>query len=462
MMKELTVPIKGMHCHSCELTLEDALRQLPDVNNASVSLRARTAILKVKRTPPADTIRKVVQGAGYDIGYDQKPWLSHNRADYENVVYGIAVIVGIAVIFTALHVSNWTLFNSAGKAQGFTALLVGLTAGVSTCMALVGGLVLGISARHAEQRPESTAKDRFRPHLLFNLGRFISFVILGGVIGTLGMFISLKGPLLGLLTIGVGIVMLVLGVQLTDIFPRLSSSGFTLPKSLAERLGIMRRSSQAYSDHNALVLGALSFFLPCGFTQAMQLLAISTGSFTKGALIMGAFALGTTPGLLAVGGLTSSVTGAFAKRFFKVAGVVVLVMALYNINNGYTLTGWARPFSHPEQTAQKTLILPGEPRAFSPKVSNATNNELKTTFHFQSDIIPNTFTVKAGSTYTLLVDAKEDGSGCMSTIMIPGLVDTPQFIKGGATNRLTFTVNNPGTYKITCAMGIQRGSINVI
>ncbi|NCP77121.1 sulfite exporter TauE/SafE family protein [bacterium] len=45
----------------------------------------------------------------------------------------------------------------------------------------------------------------------------------------------------------------------------------------------------------ALGSGALTFFLPCGFTLAMQAYAITTGSFITGALTMMAFALGTAP-----------------------------------------------------------------------------------------------------------------------------------------------------------------------
>lgn len=69
----------------------------------------------------------------------------------------------------------------------------------------------------------------------------------------------------------------------------------------------------------------------------MQAYAITTGSFTIGALTMMAFALGTAPGLLGVGGLTSYLSGTFAKRFFKFTGVLVLLLALFNISNGLTL-----------------------------------------------------------------------------------------------------------------------------
>src|SRR4030042_4799956 len=64
------------------------------------------------------------------------------------------------------------------------------------------------------------------------------------------------------------------------------------------------------------------------------------GSFLSGAIIMAVFAIGTTPGLLSIGGITSAVKGSFAKKFFKFAGILVILFAILNIFSGYNLTGW--------------------------------------------------------------------------------------------------------------------------
>ena len=469
-MKELVIPIKGMHCRACEITITDKLEELPDVKNAVVSLKSKSATIHADHLPPNSAIKKVLQKAGYDIGYDQKPFISKNFEDYMNILYGVAVVVCFAVLLKVLHVDSLTSFGANGKTGGTMALVVGLTAGFSTCMALVGGLVLGLSARYAEKHPDATSVERFRPHLLFNVSRIVAFSILGGVIGALGSFLSLKGYALGILTILVGVVMLVLGLQLTEIFPRLSGVSITLPSGLAKVLGLQHRREKEYSHKNAAVLGGLSFFLPCGFTQAMQLYAISTGHFTTGAIVMGMFALGTTPGLLTVGGLTSIVKGSFAKRFFKVVGVAVVAMALYNMGNGYNLTGWPKPFDKPtsvtlsKPTAAPLAALYKKENQKPVNTDNAASKDhtLRTIFYVKKDIFPNKFTVKANEEYTLEVDAKEDGAGCMSTIMIPGLVNQPQYIKGGETNKLTFTATRTGNYTITCAMGVPRGTISVI
>jgi sulfite exporter TauE/SafE/copper chaperone CopZ len=474
-MKEMVVPIKGMHCRACEITLEDQISKLPGVQKATISLKSKTATIQANSLPSEAMIKNTIQSFGYDIGYDKKPLISRNPKDYENILFGIALIIAIAAALSIFDISTSNMLGTANNSGGLLALVIGITAGLSTCMALVGGLVLGLSARHAEQYPTATRMQKFRPHIFFNTSRVVSFTLLGAVIGSAGSFLSLTGPLLGTLTIVVGIVMLLLGLQLTGIFPRLSNGGFVLPPSIAKLLGIKQRREKEYSHKNAVVLGALSFFLPCGFTQAMQLYAISTGSALQGAIIMGLFAVGTAPGLLGIGGLTSIIKGNSAKRFFKVIGVGVVAMAILNITNGYNLTGWQKPFAKSAQpTAQNSIEK--EPPQYSPspltkdadqspqKVAGAIPEDhiLRADFWIKSDMSPSTFTVKVNEAYELRLNAKEDGIGCMSTVMIPGLNNSPQYIKGGKTNVLTFKAKRPGTYQITCAMGVPRGTITVI
>lgn len=110
------------------------------------------------------------------------------------------------------------------------ALLVGLTAGISSCMAMVGGLILAFSAEWNESHAKASKWHRFEPHLYFHLGRIVGFGILGGLLGVFGAFVSLSPFAIGALTILMGLVMLSLGVKLADLSPRLSRLSITLPK----------------------------------------------------------------------------------------------------------------------------------------------------------------------------------------------------------------------------------------
>lgn len=443
-----SIPIKGMHCKSCTVMVGDELSKIPGVKHASVSLKTNTATIRYTDEPSDSQISRVVNAAGYTVGFDKKTLFSRDESTYFTLFTSLICIFIIILVFQRLGFSGINI-NGLGSNKGVMALAVGLTAGFSTCMALVGGLVLGLSSRFAEMHQSATAVQRFRPHLFFNLGRIVTFFILGGVVGLFGSLLRINSSITGLMTIGIGLVMLVLGLQLTEIFPKLANKGITLPAWLAKALGLNQQKQKEYSHKNALILGGLTFFLPCGFTQAMQLVAIGSGSFVTGSIVMGLFAIGTTPGLLAVGGLTSVIKGKSAKVFFRFAGALVILLAIYNISNGFNLTGYKFSYNSGQTENSNSNVVD----------KNATI--LKTTYtpsQNTKDISPNTFNVQVGKSYVLQVDAKGDGDGCMSTIMIPGVYDEPLLIKQGIDN-LPFKVDKAGSYDITCAMGIVRGTI---
>jgi plastocyanin len=86
---------------------------------------------------------------------------------------------------------------------------------------------------------------------------------------------------------------------------------------------------------------------------------------------------------------------------------------------------------------------------------------LKATYSVAADVKPNKFTVKAGVPVRFDIDAQEDGAGCMGSIMIPGLDNNARGFEKGKTTTLSFTPTKPGSYTITCAMGVPRGTIIV-
>lgn len=442
-MAQKIVPIKGMHCKSCELMVSEKLEDIPGVK-ATVKLSTKSAYITAKHLPPEDEIQSAVEAAGYEVGYEAVNIISRDKKVYRDIAIGLAIVLFISLLLWGSNLTDISTITTSTSGAAVTALVIGVTAGLSTCMALIGGLVLGISAQHAKRYPNTSLMQRFRPHLAFNVGRVIGFTLFGAVIGAVGSAFQLGGSALGWMMILTGLVMLVLGLNLTDMFPRLKN--ITLPSNLAEKIGIKRRGKHEYSSWGALTTGALTFFLPCGFTQSMQLMAVGSGSATTGALIMGMFALGTTPGLLAIGGLTSAVKGAFAKSFFRVAGVLVIAMSLINLSGGANLAHLRLPDFKSEQ---KIIAMSEDTK------------KLETVYYLKSDIAPSQFTTKVGQKTALIVDVKEDGQGCMSTIMIPGLDDRAQYLQSGKKIILTFTPTTAGDYPITCAMGIPRGVMKV-
>lgn len=450
-MIQKIIKIKGMHCRSCEILIEDKLKEIKEMKKVSVSYKHKNAEIYSLKPISENLVEQKIEEAGYEIGNDNKEWITRDREKYKDIALSFVWIAILYFVIKTLGLFNISIGSTNNPSNLMVVLLIGLTAGFSSCMALVGGLVLGISAKHAEKHPEATPAQKFRPHLFFNLGRIISYFILGGLIGLIGKAFQFSGPTLGILTVIVGLVMLTVGLQLTELFPRLQNFSFTLPPFLAKWLGIKKRHEKEYSHANSMLVGALTFFLPCGFTQAMQLYAMSTGNFWSGALIMGIFALGTAPGLLGIGGLTSILKGQKARRFFKFAGLIVVFLAIFNISNGLNLVGINIKLPSFNSNKNNTTI----PNSVTQENGIQTIRMDQVANGYQ----PNNITVKKNIPVKWIVNSVDPNS-CASSFYVPKL-NIRKFLQAGE-NIFEFTPQETGTINFSCSMGMYRGSINVI
>ncbi|MDD5164936.1 MAG: sulfite exporter TauE/SafE family protein [Candidatus Pacebacteria bacterium] len=452
--KKIILHIKGMHCRSCEILLEQNISEVEGVKKIITNYKKGIAEIEhFGDTPRMREIEKAINNAGYTLGLeDKKHFFSRNPKDYAELAVAACSLFLIYTALRVLGVFDINL-NLSGTPGLVGVLLVGLTAGVSTCMALIGGLVLGISSRHAELHPDASTKEKFRPHIFFNLGRLASYALLGGFIGLLGSAFKLSSPVLGSITLILGIVMLFLGLKLTEIFPKLHNKGLVLPKAVSKFFGL-KTETKEYSHRGAFITGVLTFFVPCGFTQAMQLYAVSTGSFTQGALIMGIFALGTLPGIIGIGGLTSAIRGSFARHFFKFAGLVVVALAFFNIITGFNLTGWSLP------------SLPSF-GSITQSVGGSSNRPVeiidgKQVVYMTQEVggySPNKFTIKKGIPVLWKITSESQFT-CAAYISMPSSgIRKP--LKLGE-NIIEFTPTQTGVMKFTCSMGMYTGVFNVI
>lgn len=443
-MTKKTYQIKGMHCRSCEILIEDELLKIHGVKQVTVNHATGTAEICFRNTLSENAVEKAVSTAGYSLGTDKTRFLSKNLNDYKEL--GMAFLV---VMILYLVAKSFGIFDLSNTVKGdYSSLgivfVIGLTAGISTCMALVGGLVLGAAAKYSQTHPNATKLEKFTPHLFFNLGRIGAYVVFGGIIGLIGSFFQLSTSILGLLTLAVGAVMLLMGGQLIEIFPFLKKISFTLPKSISRTLGV--------KEQNPAMMGAMTFFLPCGFTQAMQLYAMSTGSPVTGALTMGVFALGTAPGLLGVGGLTSIIKGAAAKLFFKTAGVVVILLAVYNISNGLNLLGFspvqvlgADTSTNKDLTDPNVTVVNGVQEVRMRQVGGG--------------YVPNKFTIRKGLPVKWIITS-ENSYSC-ATSLVSQQLGIRQGLQPGE-NIINFDPTQTGTIRFSCSMGMYRGTFNVI
>lgn len=439
MSNKLVVNIAGLHCKACEILSENRLNKINNVVGSKVNFRTGQAeIFYDNEQPDLSEIRRALKEIGYRLDENSPKQKAGAGPDTAWLSTGLLIII----VF--LLIRQFNFFDLSGLISSeFSwplALLVGLIAGVSTCLALVGGLTLGVAANYAKTNPDASPRQKFYPHLIFNAGRVIGFFLLGGLLGLLGSTIKVSPIINGFLTIFIGVIILILGLRLLDIFPSINKLDFSLPKIFGRKI----------KSDKPFLLGALTFFLPCGFTQAMQIYALASGSFFSGGLIMSLFALGTVPGLLGLGGLTSVLSGKKSKLFFQLSGAVVILFALINLNNGLNLVSVSA-------------------KAYPPKISdtatqssavNGTNGDFQIVRMTESNsgYAPQELTVKKGRPVRWIIEAKAPYS-CASALLVPSLNIDKQLKPGE--NIIEFTPTISGNIPFSCSMGMYTGNIKV-
>ncbi len=335
-MEKHVFHVTGMHCGACILMTESELQDVPYISRAKTSLEKECVEITGEfngkdPTAIAADLTLVLAKHGYTLSIEKQK-KDKNWGEFRNAV---PIALAFIIAFLLLQKAGVVNLIGGGETSYVTAFIVGLVASVSTCMAVVGGLVLSMSATFLKKG------DAVKPQIMFLAGRIISFFLLGGVIGVLGSVFRLSG--FGSLVLGLllGLVMLVLGLNLLDVFSWTKKLQPSMPKFFSKHaLGVSRLNHTL----TPILVGIATFFLPCGFTQSMQLYALSTGSFLTGGLTMLAFALGTFPVLALISFSSFSVEKSRNKGvFFKTAGLIVIAFAIFNILTALVAAGYIDP-----------------------------------------------------------------------------------------------------------------------
>ena len=180
---------------------------------------------------------------------------------------------------------------------------------------------------------------------------------------------------------------------------------------------------------------------------------MSTGSPLRAGLIMSLFAVGTLPGLLGIGGVTAVVTGAFAHHVFRFAGVAVLVFAALNISGALNVLA-------PDlQSLAGTTVAGPTPISLSDNVTLEGDVQVLHTTQSTNGYAPASATVYAGREVRWEINSV--AVSCASSLYAPALGLATVALHAGA-NVLHFTPTTVGTLHYSCAMGMYRGSVNVI
>lgn len=311
--------------------IEDVMNKIPGISHAHVDIHTGIATFEREETDNhvlLEVLNKSMEGKRYVFSLEK---ILEEKKKNNDMWIALPLGAVILVLFFMLQKSGLLNFGIGGKLSPTTSFLVGIVASLSSCLAIVGGLVLSLSAKIAEDGIKVK-----KSLTLFHVGRIIGFALLGGLLGALGGALGVNYVFSGILGVIASLIMVLLGINLLGIIKK---NTFTLPASLF--------SFFKKAEHGALaplVIGVGTFFLPCGFTQSMQISALSSGSFTSGLLIMLFFALGTFPMLALVSfGATSITQGKYSSIFFKAIGVVVFGLGVFGLLAGLAGLGIINP-----------------------------------------------------------------------------------------------------------------------
>lgn len=341
-----------------------------------------------------------------------------------------------------------------GTATMGAVFLLGLFASFSSCVSLAGGFVLSLAATWRETHGEETAWKRLQPLLLFNAGRIAGFALLGALLGTLGGAVHLTSRMTGIFTLVVAAAMVALGLHLIHLLPRRACTTRS-PSRFSARLRDLASSGSAPL---ALLLGALTFFLPCGFTQSAQLLALSSGSALSGGAIMLAFALGTLPSLLGISILSAVVEGGFAGWFLRFSGALVLVLGLLNIRSGLVLLGVDPSLGRvlPFLSSIDTALDPSRDPNVQIDAQGRQIISLTVTDHGYQ---PESFTIRAGFPTWVRAYAPVAVTGCATFLLAPSFGTSAPIAPGE--NWLGPLENPRKDFLLTCSMGMYKATVHV-
>lgn len=465
-LKEKQYYVAGIHCASCELLIENELLEKKNIKSVNVSQSNNSVKIHFTgKAPSVGKLNKMFKDHNYTFGNTpqesrppkEDPFVKvgedgeiiWNFRRIGKLLPSLAVVTIIFGAFLKFSESGMAKLSVNAESSVWAFAAFGVIAGFSTCSALVGGIVLSMSKQWSNLYNKSdTTINKLQPHILFNAGRVVAYALFGFLLGSLGNVFQVSLDFSAILMILVSIMMFLMALQMLGV-SWAQRFNFAAPKFLTRSIADEKNFSGKYMP---ALMGAGTVFLPCGFTITTQGLALLSGDPIKGAMIMTAFVLGTTPILFFIGlsSLMFNQKPHITKFFSQVAGFLIIAFALFNINSALNVLGLPNFSSY--------FISSGEAAQVTNKGGKQVIQMEATAFGYE----PNYFQVKAGST----VDWQITGngvSGCTNAIIARDLFNGQVKIIDGSTVTKQFTApNRPGKYSFSCWMGMATGIIEVI
>lgn len=434
--------VEGMTCTGCETKIENKLTKIDGIYEVDASFYAASVtVVYDPQQVPLEDILSTVKKLGYNANSNVNEPVDNSQKGSNNqlVVIGIILLGGYLII---KHTVGFNFIPQITPNMGYGILFViGLLSSLH-CIAMCGGINLSLCVSHQFDQESDSKFAKVLPSILYNAGRVVSYTIIGGIVGALGSVFSISNAGSAFITILAGVFMIIMGLNMLNIFPWLRRINPHMPKIFASKI------YSAKTNKGPFIVGLLNGLMPCGPLQAMQLYALGTGSFLAGAMSMFVFSLGTVPLLFAFGALGSMLSAKFAKKMVKCSAALVMVLGVVMLGRGMAFTGITLPsfagIAGGDAVSISTIV--GEEQ----QVTTTLDGGGYTPIAVQEGI-PVKWTINV---------AEGDLNGCNRTIIIPEY-DIEKELEVGE-NVITFTPTETGEFGYSCWMGMINSGITVV
>ncbi|BBB24419.1 conserved hypothetical protein [Isorropodon fossajaponicum endosymbiont JTNG4] len=208
--------------------------------------------------------------------------------------------------------------------------LMGLLGGVH-CLGMCGGVV-GMLSAGLDPQVRANPKKVALFHLNYNLGRILSYMLMGAVFGLIGTLLAQTlqmGVFDKVLRIFSGVLMVMVGLYIGNW-----SSSIQILEKLGAKLWVKlqpltQRFLPIRNLRSAFFTGLLWGGIPCGLVYGALSFTVLSGSMLEGGLIMLAFGLGTLPSLLLMASLSTQLGFLIQKPWVRrLSGLLIIVLGI--------------------------------------------------------------------------------------------------------------------------------------
>ena len=422
-MKKIYIKIDGIHCINCENTIKYAL--MSDKNIKRVSFDGFIAVVTCENNLREESLIKLINDLGY---YTRRDYISNNIDDLKSNIklkeFVIILLSIVVICFLLYKIFDYNIFNMIPTIDNNITygmlFLTGLLTSIH-CISMCGSINLVASINNENKR------DYKRP-ILYNLGRIISYTIIGALVGLLGKVLSINNVVSGIIIIIASIIMLLMSLTMLNI--------------IKVRFKFFKYK---VNNRNPFIIGLLNGLMPCGPLQTMQVYALTTGSIFKGALSMFLFGLGTVPLMFLTGVVFSSMKGKTKILINKIASVLIFVLSIIMLNRGLLSLNIDLFKNNNYKDYVKTTIKDGYQEI-----------ELDLDYDNYKDII-----VQKDIPVRIIINASKDKlTGCNNELII-NKYNIKKKLEVGS-NVIEFTPKDEGTISYTCWMDMIKNNIKVI